>query len=105
MRMYLNRLVVLFLITSFALSINIGCGGRQRKQIKSLESRVDTLQKNMETMNKNMGHIQKTIDRVDSLDKRVTTLEQRAYDIEKSKTGVITPVPVETEVENPETEQ
>ena len=56
-------------------------------------------------MNKNMGTIQKTIDRVDSLDKRVTTLEQRAYDIEKSKTGVIPTVPVETEVENPETEQ
>jgi hypothetical protein len=105
MRMYLNRFLVLFLITSFILSIAIGCGGRQRKQIKSLKNRIDSLEKNMETMNKNMSTIQKTIDRVDSLDKRVTTWEQRAYDMEKSKTGVITTVPVETEVENPETEQ
>jgi hypothetical protein len=32
-------------------------------------------------------------------------LEQRAYDLEKSKTGVITPVPVETGEDNPEKEQ
>jgi hypothetical protein len=103
--MYLNRFFILFLIISFTLSLAIGCGGRQRKQIKSLENRIDSLEKNLGTMNKNMGTIQKTIDRVDSLDKRVTTLEQRAYDIEKSKTGVIAPIPVEPEVDSPEKEE
>jgi hypothetical protein len=105
MRLTVFRFFVLLLISSFTLSLAIGCGGRQRSQIRKLESRVDTLEKNMETMNKNMGTIKKTIDRVDSLDKRVTTLEQRAYDLEKSKTEVITPVPVETGEDSPKKEQ
>jgi chaperonin cofactor prefoldin len=93
---------VLFLIASFTFSIVLGCGGRQRRQTKSLENRINSLEKNMETMNKNMGTMKKVMDRVDSIDKRVTTLEQRAYDLEKSKTGVIAPVPVETDSQEKE---
>ena len=105
MRLNLFRFFVLLLIASFTLSLAIGCGGRQRSQIRNLESRVDTLEKNMGTMNKNMGTMKKVMDRVEALDKRVTTLEQRAYDLEKSKQGVDTPVPVETEVDSLEKEQ
>ena len=95
MKLNVCRFFVLLLIISFTLPIAIGCGGRQRRQIKTLESRVDVLEKNMETMNKNMGTMKKVMDRVESLDKRVTTLEQRAYDLEKTKKGVNTPVPLE----------
>ena len=105
MRLNVFRFFVLLLITSFTLSLAIGCGGRQRSQIRSLESRVETLEKNMGTMSKNMGTIQKTIDRVDSLDKRVTTLEQRAYDLQKSQQGTAIPVPVETGEDSVEKEQ
>jgi hypothetical protein len=105
MRLTVFRFFVLLSITSFILSLAIGCGGRQRSQIKTLESRVVTLERSMETMNKNMGTMKKVMDRVDSLDKRVTTLEQRAYDLEKTKKGVDTPVPVETGEDRLEKEQ
>lgn len=105
MRLYLIRFVISVLITSFTLSIALGCGGRQRRQTKSLENRIDSLEKNMETMNKNMGTVKKVMDRVDSLDKRVTTLEQRAYDLEKLKLETDKPGAMETEMDSPEKEQ
>ena len=105
MRMYVTRFFALLLITSFTLSIVTGCGGRQRRQISNLESRIDRLEKDMGTMNKNMGTMQKVMDRVDSIDKRVTTLEQRAYDLEKFQKGTDTPGSVETGVESLEEER
>ena len=105
MRLKLFRFFALLLISSFTLSLATGCGGRQRRQIKTLEGRIDTLEQNMGTMNKNMGTMKNVMERVDSLDKRVTTLEQRAYDLEKSKKGGDTPMPVEMEEENLEKEQ
>ncbi len=104
MRLKVFRFFVLLFITGFTLSLAIGCGGRQRSQIRTLESRVDTLEKNMEIMNKNMGTMKKVMDRVDSMDKRVTTLEQRAYDLEKTQKVTDTPGQIETEVDSVEKE-
>jgi predicted nucleic acid-binding Zn-ribbon protein len=99
MKLYLIRFFVLLLITSFTLSIAIGCGGRQTKR---LQNRINSLEKNMETMNKNMETIKKTMDMVDSLDKKVTTLEQRTYDIQKLTLETDKPETVETEMDSPE---
>jgi hypothetical protein len=105
MRLHLTRFFVLLLIASFTLSLAVGCGGRQRKQMKTLESRVDSLEKNMGTMNKNVETMKRVMDRVDSLDKRVTTLEQRAYDMEKTQKVTDTPAPAEKGEDDPEEQQ
>ena len=105
MRLYLIRFVISVLITSFTLSIALGCGGRQRRQIKSLESRIDSLEKNMGTMKKNMGTMKTVIERVDSIDKRVTILEQRTYDMEKLPQGKEKPGTIETETDSLREEQ
>ena len=66
MRMYLIRFFILFLITSFTISMVVGCGGRQRRQTRRLESRVASLEKNWGTTEK------RVVERVDSMEKRVT---------------------------------
>ena len=66
MRMYLLRFFIVFLITSFTISIVVGCGGRQRRQTRRLQSRVSSLEKNWGTTEK------RVVERVDLMEKRVT---------------------------------
>jgi hypothetical protein len=80
MRTYLIRFFILFLITSFSISTFVGCGGRQRRQIRSLGGRVSSLEKNWGTTEK------RVVDRIDSMEKRVTerlrAMENRIDDLQ-----------------------
>ena len=81
MRIHLIRFFILFLITSFTISMVVGCGGRQRRQIRRLESRVDSLERKWGTTEK------RVVDIVDSMEKRVTdrlvTMEKEMDDLDK----------------------
>ena len=81
MRTYLIRFFILFLITSFTISMVVGCGGKQRRQIRRLQSRVSSLEKNWGTTEK------RVVERVDSMEKRVTeqlgAMDKKMDDMEK----------------------
>ena len=81
MRTYLIRFFILFLITSFTISMVVGCGGRQRRQTRRLDSRVSSLEKNWGTTEK------RVVERVDSMEKRVTerlgAMEKKIDDLQK----------------------
>ena len=81
MRMYLIRFFIIFLITSFTISMVVGCGGRQRRQTRRLDSRVSSLEKNWGITEK------RVVERVDSMEKRVTerlgAMEKRIDDLQK----------------------
>ena len=65
MRTYLIRFFILFLITSFTVSIVVGCGGRQRRQTRRLENRVDSIEKKV---NVDSGITEKrVVERMDSM--------------------------------------
>ena len=87
MRTYQIRFFILFLITSFTVSIVVGCGGRQRRQTRRLESRVDSIEKRAGV---DSGITEKRIvERVDSMEKRITDrlaiMEKRIDDLETLK--------------------
>jgi phage-related minor tail protein len=81
MRIYLIRFFILFLITSFTISVVVGCGGRQRRQTRRLERRVSSLEKNWGTTEK------RVVERVDSMEKRVTeqlgAMDKKMDDLKK----------------------
>ena len=81
MRVYLIRFFIVFLITSFTISMVVGCGGRQRRQTRRLDSRVSSLEKNWGTTEK------RVVERVDSMEKRVTerlgAMEKKIDDLQK----------------------
>ena len=83
MRAYLIRFFILFLVTSFTVSIVVGCGGRQRRKTRRLESRVSSLENRV---NVDSGITEKrVVERVDSMEKRITdrlaTMEKRIDDL------------------------
>ena len=81
MRIKLIRFFILFLITSFTISMVVGCGGRQRRKTRRLESRVSSLEKNWGTTEK------RVVERVDSMEKRVTeqlgAMDKKMDDLKK----------------------
>ena len=104
MRTYLIRFFILFLITSFTLSIIVGCGGRQRRKTRRLESRVSSLENRV---NVDSGITEKrVVERVDSMEKRITdrlaTMEKRIDSLETMKEEMDT---LEKEMDDLEKEQ
>lgn len=101
MRIYLIRFFILCLITSFTASIVVGCGGRQRRQTRRLESRVDSLEKNWGTTEK------RVVDRIDSMEKRVTerlgAMDTKTIDLETLKQITETLELLEQRIESLET--
>ena len=80
MRMYLVRFFIVFLITSFTISMVVGCGGRQRRQTRRLQSRVSSLEKNWGTTEKRvtdrLATMEKEIDALKKIEKEMDDLEK-----------------------------